>query len=59
MKQQRRSGRGFWFGLTVALGQKFYERAKDDVMTQYSTAKSGEFSRTPSTPNIPDTSDTP
>jgi hypothetical protein len=27
-----------------ALGQDFYERAKEDVMTQYNSAKSGEFS---------------
>ncbi len=102
MQQQRRSGRGFWFGLTFgvalgvalailflprpggtaagdqsetasfdlrqriqerfgplieqlrarfseafALGQDFYQKAKDDVMTPYNTAKSGEFSSTP------------
>ena len=28
-----------------ALGQDFYERAKEDVMTQYNSAKSGEFSK--------------
>jgi hypothetical protein len=98
MKQQRRSGAGFWFGLmlgiaigvalavlflprpggaagaerdtggfdlrqraqerfgplierlrerygeALALGQDFYERAKDDVTAQYSSAKSGDFS---------------
>jgi gas vesicle protein len=27
-----------------ALGQDFYERARDDVMSQYNSAKSGEFS---------------
>jgi hypothetical protein len=27
-----------------ALGQDFYERAKEDVMTQYNSAKSGEVS---------------
>src|SRR6478672_8362250 len=102
MRQQRKSGRGFWFGLTVgvalgvalvilflprpgdnaaggqsemdgfglrqriqerfgplieqlraryseafALGQEFYQQAKDEVMTEYSTAKSGDFSSTP------------
>ena len=110
MQQQRRSGRGFWFGLTVgvaigvalailflprpsgtaagdqsetagfdlrqriqerfgplieqlrarfseafALGQDFYQQAKDDVMTQYNAAKSGEFSSTPNTPDTPNT----
>jgi gas vesicle protein len=30
-----------------ALGQDFYERAKEDVMSQYTTAKSGEFSSKP------------
>jgi len=30
-----------------ALGQEFYERAKDDVMRQYNSAKSGDFSSTP------------
>src|SRR6478672_2885648 len=105
MQQQRRSGRGFWFGLTVgvalgvafailflprpsdtaagdqsetagfdlrqriqarfgplieqlharykeafALGQEFYDRAKDDVMTEYNTAKSADFNSTPDKP---------
>ncbi len=27
-----------------ALGQDFYDRAKEEVMTQYNSAKSGEFS---------------
>ena len=105
MQQQRRSGRGFWFGLTIgvalgvalvilflpnpsdnaagdqsetagfdlrqriqerfgplieqlherykeafALGQEFYDRAKDDVMTGYKTAKSADFNSTPDKP---------
>ena len=27
-----------------ALGQDFYEQAKDEVLTQYNSAKSGDFS---------------
>jgi hypothetical protein len=43
------------FSEAFALGQDFYQQAKDDVMTQYSTAKSGEFGSTPSTPTTPTT----
>jgi len=108
MKQRRKSGVGFWFGLTVgvalgialailflprpggnaagdqsetagfdlrqriqerfgplieqlraryneafALGQDFYQQAKDDVMTHCNTATSGDFTNTSNTPDTP------
>ncbi len=38
------------FSEAFALGQDFYQQAKDDVMTQYNTAKNSDFSSTPDTP---------
>ncbi len=35
------------FKEAFALGREFYERAKDDVMTEYDTAKSADLSTTP------------
>ena len=35
------------FSEAFALGQDFYQQAKDDVMTEYNAAKSGDFTSTP------------